>query len=387
MEKILLRMASFLLVLFVALGKMETVYASEGEEKITITINASDDNGGLLYAIDSDEPEAFTSNNIFEIPEGTSHVIYVKDAAGNITSQTYTHQIRESETGEDESINIELDIGNTDSASNNKTKDYSNYEYLTDTKIDNSDANVISKITTDGSDQAEKVFYTITTQEGAEFYLVIEQGASNKVHLLNTVTIDDLAALAEGGTTKTSAEAQEDTLLEALKGSEEKNEITKENIEDSSKDSDSRRSNKLYIYILIAAAAGAYYYFKIYKNKKNDSMDAMDAMDMDDFVMEEEDSDDEELEFSEKEKQELLDELISGKEAEDEELNEMDPELYAEDIYEELEPGNIYNVGNAGEESHATSHETEIVNVEEVFYLSEDNNEEYDEELDGEEQI
>lgn len=378
MKKYVLGIASFLLGIFLIIGSNERVYASEGEEKITITIDASDDNSGLLYAIDSDRPEAFSESNTFTIAAGTSHVIYVKDAAGNITSQTYTHKISNPETNEEEELNIEVGVGNTSSSSKYDYQKNMNYEYLTDTKIDNSDANVISKITTDGSDQAEKVFYTITTQEGEEFYLVIEQGSSNKVHLLNTVTLDDLAALADGEGTNNTVE-QQDNLLEALKGSEAESE---ENIvENGDENKSTTKSNNLYIYLLIAIGGGAYYYFKIYKNKKNESMDAMDAMDMDEFVMEDEEEE-EDLEFDEKGKQELLNRLLNGEEDEGEtELQDMNPDEYADYIEE---------VDEYTEEAYATSHKEDVEDEqeegEEIAYLTEDIDKEFDEELDGEEE-
>lgn len=379
MKKCAFGIANLLLVFFLLIGNNEKVYASEGEEMITITIDASDDNTGLLYAIDSDSPEAFSESNTFTIVAGTSHVIYVKDAAGNITSQTYTHKVSEPEPPQ-EQLNIEVGLNNVSSPSKEEEK-YKNYEYLTDTPIDNSDANVISKMTTDGSDQAEKVFYTITTQEGEEFFLVIEQGSSNKVHLLNTVTVDDLMALAEEGSGTAEVNKQQDNLLEALKESEKNAESTEGNVAEEEKEP--QKSNNLYIYLLIALGGGAYYYFKIYRNKKNESMDVMDAMDMDEFVMEEEE-DDEDLDFDEKEKEELLNQFLNGEEDEDE-LETMSPDDYCEEYGEET----AENV-EAEDDVYATSHNSEETEQaededEEMEYLVEEISDEYDEELDGEE--
>ena len=375
MKKYAFGIANLLLVFFLIIGNSEKVYASEGEETITITIDASDDNSGLLYAIDSDRPEAFSESNTFTIVAGTSHVIYVKDAAGNITSQTYTHKVSNPEPPK-EQLNIEVGLNNVSLPSKEEEK-YKNYEYLTDTPIDNSDANVISKMTTDGSDQAEKVFYTIITQEGEEFYLVIEQGSSNKVHLLNTVTVDDLTALADEGSSTTELDKQQDNLLEALKEGENNTEGTEENVTEEEKET--KKSNNLYIYLLIALGGGAYYYFKIYKNKKNESMDVMDAMDMDEFVMEE-DEDDEDLDFDEKEKEELLNQFLKGEDDEDE-LETMSPDDYCDEYVEEKE---------AEEDIYATSHNSEETEQaedkdEEMEYLVEEISDEYDEELDGEE--
>ena len=74
-----------LMALFLLLCSSSTelkVYASDGQEYITISVDATDENGNLLYAIDTDDPSAFTSSNEFSVPAGTHHTIYVKDAAG-----------------------------------------------------------------------------------------------------------------------------------------------------------------------------------------------------------------------------------------------------------------------------------------------------------------
>lgn len=379
MKKYLVRLISFFLVIFVMLGNNEKAYASGGEEVITITLEASDDSSKLLYAIDSHAPEAFGESSTFTIAEGSSHTIYVKDEDGNISSQVYEH-ISTSAEESGEAFNIELNIGSAGVSSYQENK---NYEYLTDTKIDNSDADVISKITTDGSDLAEKVFYVITTEEGEEFYLVIEQGDSNKVHLLNTVTLDDLTALAEEGSEKSK---EPDNLLAALTGGTD-TAMNSENVENESQSDISTappKSNNMFLYILIAIGGGAYYYFKIYKNKKNESMDVMDAMDMDEFSMEEDD-DEEDLELDEKEKDELLSKLIRGEYEDDEELHNMSPDEYVEK--EDFEDEEVY----------ATSHKEEMVidseptlemvvdEEEKNDYLPEMDSEIYDEELDGEE--
>ena len=64
----------------------------EDEEYITISVDAVDSSGNVTYALDTDDPAAFTESNEFAIPAGTTHTIYVKDEAGNITSQEYPGQ-------------------------------------------------------------------------------------------------------------------------------------------------------------------------------------------------------------------------------------------------------------------------------------------------------
>lgn len=146
-----------------------TLYASDGEY-ITISVDATDDNGNLQYALDTDDPAAFTDSNEFKILSGTTHTIYVKDMAGNITSQTYTPSaptpvevdVTQMDVGENEQrINIDLEIGRQ----NEEEADHSNYEYLTDDPIEPGSGTVAEKIKTDGSEDSDRIFYTITTKK------------------------------------------------------------------------------------------------------------------------------------------------------------------------------------------------------------------------------
>ena len=301
------------------------VYARE--EYITISVDAVDENGNLKYALDSDDPDAFGDSNEFVVPAGTSHTIYVKDAAGNVTSQVYGSgsetqndtQYIPVEADDEQRINIDLEIGSSKS----------------DTPAEQGSATVASKTITDGSDNAEKVFYTFTTKEGEVFYLIIDQGqGSNNVYLLDTVSIADLQVLANGelssyGTDSNSKE-KEDNLLSALASANEKEEESQADSSLTSKASS--RNNKFIILIIAAVGGGVYYYLKVYRNKKDESMDAMDAMDLDEFEPEE---DEEEVEFDldDAEKEKYLEQLIS----EDEDLYDADPEEYAMSHMDESE--------------------------------------------------
>lgn len=309
------------------------VYASDGENYTTITVDATDDNeDGLKYAIDTDDPEAFADSNEFTVPAGTEHTIYVKDAAGNITSQEYKpvqaqEEIPEAsvtvtdfsqETREDgQQINIDLEIDREE-----KFPDYSDYERLTDEPAEAGTGTVAEKIKTDGSDSSDRIFYTITTKEGEVLYLIVDQGQqTDNVYLLDTVSADDLLALADGAASTGSVrEEKEDNLFTALsKESEEEND---------EKEKGASNSNILIVLLFVLVGGGAYYYFKIYKNKKNEAMDVMDAMDMDDFEPELEESDDEaDFEYDDKEKERYLADLIND----DEELYDVSPEEYAAD--------------------------------------------------------
>lgn len=331
--KILNSIMAFFTLCFLCTVYPLQVYASEGEEYITISVDAVDDNGNLKYALDTDDPSAFTDSNEFTVPAGTSHTIYVKDVAGNITSQTYSPEKEEDmstyPTADDEQkINIDLELGQSNDV---PEEDFSDYEYLADDPVEPGTGTVAEKIKTDGSDNAEKVFYTFTTKEGEVLYLVIDQGqSSDNVYLLDTVSASDLQVLAVDG--NSSKQEEEDNLLSALALEEEPLETEETDNEPSA----ASTSGKNAIIILALAAVGgvAYYYLKVYKNKKDETMDALDAMDMDEFEPEEEEEIDFDIDDAEKEK--YLEALINEDEnTDDESLFDMDPDEYATSHIEE----------------------------------------------------
>lgn len=130
--------------------------AEGGDEYIKITVDAEDDNEGLLYSIDSTEDAAFTDSNTFTIPAGTSHTIYVKDAAGNITSQDYSPgyllgpspdiSVTDENT---QDINIDVELGN---------KDYSSILGTSSSAAEPGEGTMHDRTVTDGTDDGEKVF-------------------------------------------------------------------------------------------------------------------------------------------------------------------------------------------------------------------------------------
>ena len=314
------------------------VYASDGQEYITISVDAVDENGNLKYALDTDDPSAFTDSNEFVIPTGTSHTIYVKDAAGNVSSQTYPAEADDDQyistditDDEDEQrININLELGG-DAA---EQEDYE----ITDITAEPGTASVSSKTKTDGSDSADKVFYNFTTKEGETLYLVIDQArGTDNVYLLDTVSLGDLKVMADGQTSSYGADEEgEDNLLSALTSStnDEEDIISEQNTKKSGRSP--LNSNVVIVLIFAVVGGGAYYYLKVYKNKKDEAMDAMDAMDMDEFEPEEEEED-LEFDYDDAEKERYLDELIN----EDDSLYDTDPEEYATSHIDEED----YDVG------------------------------------------
>lgn len=289
-------------------------YASDGEDYITISVDAVDDNTDLQYALDSDDPAAFTKSNEFTVPAGTSHTIYVKDEAGNVTSQRY-------EPDEDEQqINIDLELGRKETE-----------KYFPDEEGNPGTASVTNRTKTDGSVDAEKVFYTFTTKEGEELYLVVDQGrGSDNVYLLDTVSLGDLRALADGHESSSSVtssnDEKEDNLLSILATEESADDNLKE-VETSEK-TKSSSGNPLLVILIVAIGGGAYYYLKIYRTKKDEAMDAMDAMDMDEFETEEDEEEEVEFEYDETEKERYLAGILE-EDSDSEDLLEADPDDYA----------------------------------------------------------
>ncbi len=332
------------------------VYASDGEEYVTITVQASDDNEGITYALDSDDPDNFGQSNMFTILAGTSHTIYVKDAAGNITSQVYEPEPEpepeQPVTEPPEPVTVEgsHDTGeysmagaDTDSADHSETEtvdasyeydgqtididlelikdgsgDEKPYEIKPAAPAEQGEGTVHSKTFLDGTDSSEQVFYSMTTAEGNVFYLLIDQGQeSNNVYLLNQVNNQDLKALAVDGenTPQGIGNDGEDSLLKALSsGSGDEG-----NIADNDRPAAKGGVNKstFIMLIIIAAGGGFYYYQKVYKTKKEQEMDAMEAADMDQFsVAGEADEEDFDFEYGDDDREQYLKELIKEDEEE-----------------------------------------------------------------------
>ncbi len=374
------------------IGSRKTVWASDGgEEYITITVDAEDDNDSLTYSLDSTEPGSFSSSNTFTIPAGTSHTIYVKDAAGNITSQeyspsalltpgissdeptdydvTYDSGMDNNPESETQDINIDVEIGN---------KDYSSILDKNSEPAEPGMGTSYDKTKTDGSNDGDKVFYTVTTAEGDTFYMVIDQTQNkDNVYLLNTVTRDDLKALAVNDGSGQEA-AEEDNLLTALK--KQKNDASA--IEKDSEPSKSGGiSPQIIMMIFVLIGGGLYYYLKVYKNKKEQQMDVMDAMNMEDFEPEPEEDEEAEFEMADEEKQAFLDNLINGDNENEEEFFDADPDEYVnadgDDVLYATSHKDDEEDSAAGEMSEETMQDI----MSQVAYFESD----YDPELDGEE--
>lgn len=408
-RKVLLRLVMAAALLAAPMGR---AYASE-DEYITISVEASDDNEGITYAIDS--PNNFSPSNTFRIPAGTSHTIYVKDAAGNITSQTYTPPVtdnapdytdytdytyteyEESSGTEDRTINIDLELGKSTGL---------HYEKTQDTPAEPGEGSLYSKTFLDGTDSSEQVFYSVTTQEGDVFYLLVDQGQEqNNVYLLSQVTNQDLDALAaDGGTSgssgigNTGKKDEEDSLLKALSGGGNEDAESGGGAAPKSTAKGGINGNALIVLVIVAVGGGVYYYQKVYKTKKEQEMDAMDAADMDQFEAENEEDDEYDFGYDDVDKDEFLRELMAKDEA-----------GYAAAATEEAAAGG-WEQGKEAETAHekyATSHIPEPDNessrnvneaaddifgdgdgdaADDIFGDGIDDEDGYDPELDGEEE-
>ena len=134
----------------------------------------------------------------------------------------------------------------------------------------------------DNADSDEgKEFFTITTEDGNIFYLVIDrQREGDNVYFLNAVTESDLMALAEeddGGET-----AIPESEPQPMPEPEPEPEPTSEPEPEPEPEAEKSGGGGTIVFIVLAAAAigGAAWYFKIYK-KKNQMLD--DADDLEDF--------------------------------------------------------------------------------------------------------
>ena len=305
---------------------LEGTVSTEGAEGnyTVIRVNAEDDGDGqLLYAIDSDAPEAFGTSSEFTVEKGSEHTIYVKDAAGNISAQVYRVP--------DAEMDMEVNIGysNTSSAAMVTEEEKAAAEA--------GGGNVAEQVITDTGNTAERQFFTVTTKNDHVFYIVVDQSRSdNNVYLLDQVTDEDLLDLAAGveETDKSSvfsAKAEKETAAPEPAVQEQEPKQEKKS-----------GGDLLFWLAMVLLAAGAFYYYKIYKPKQETRKEDSDAKDLDEFEAEEEE-DGERLDFtvSREEKEALMEKILNGNDFDEEELSydpEQDQEM--EDTSADLwEPG------------------------------------------------
>ncbi len=362
-----------LMALFICVVFNQTVYASDGEY-ITISVEAEDENGTLMYALDTDAPDAFSYSNEFSVPTGTSHTIYVKDGAGNITSQEFTPSASDysdydnsSDTEEERNINIDVTLDDV--------PDYSDYEYAGDLLYDPAEegqGTTYNKTVTDANDtNAERIFYEVTTDEGEVFYLVIDQRSnSNNVYLLDQVKLSDLRALAMDDSGKADTE-ESSSLLSALSSNEDELLSTEETqtAQNENTAKDNSMGSKLFLLVLIGIVGGGVYYYKnIYKNKKDEQMDLVDAPDKEDFEVEEDDDEDEaDFGLDDDYQEQIMAQLLEDEDNDDNSSSEFNheevegQEEQEESMQEEISSGATFEYDEFDEELDAEEDDEEDI--------------------------
>lgn len=260
------------------------VKASDADTKfVWISVDATDDNSGLTYALDTTDPAAFGPTNRFMVEEGTNHTIYVKDIAGNITSQDYSAiKIDRNDDNANGDINLDIEVGD------NMLKSSPDYVPGSYGKGDGT-GTLKEETITDGKPDSQKLFYTVESREGEQFYLVVDHTDSeDNVYFLDGVRLNDLSTLAMDYDTtierKSADEGGNSSLLSTL--SEDK----KKEVEEATtapapakKKSSSGNGMTFVVLIVMAIGFGAYYYIKVYSKKKDAALDLQDAHDMEDF--------------------------------------------------------------------------------------------------------
>lgn len=376
MNKITKYVISMLMAFFLCTSMEAVAYASDGQEYITISVEAEDNHGNLLYALDTDDPSAFSSSNEFSVPAGTNHTIYVKDAAGNITSQEYIPAVTDYDKAylydedEDEGRTVNIDITLDDVP---KTSEYEYAGDLLKDPAEEGQGTLYEKVETPVNDpDATRLFYTVTTDEGEVFYLVVDQNQnSNNVYLLDQVNLSDLHALAVNDSGSTDSDASSSLLSDLSNAGNEKTNDGSMVNDTLPKKNNSMKGNIILVLIIVVIGGGVYYYKNIYKSKKDEQMDLIDAPDKDDFAVEE---DDDEVDFGldDDYQEQIMSQLL-----EEDDIDIPDDENYGVD--ENIEQDNTSNfeqdgiVSGDNTDSYATSH----------IYEEEADADEYDDDLDA----
>lgn len=287
------------------------VMAADTTTDTKIIIEATDDNTvseDLKYAINSNDESAFSSNNVFEVKKGESYIVYVKDLAGNITSKIITVNSNgdvsssENNSSSGNSGGSKKSSSNKSSGTNIQVKPAANTNASTVTPTQNTNDGYVDNTRGTGSTiyngpsgngsvieenissevLAEKEFYTIQTEDGNVFYLIIDRTQnSENVYFLDSVKEKDLLSLAVGETDnfeETEPEGENENLLfqkEEVETETEEEEIVPDN--NSKKQNDT--SSSIFIIIVCVVVALVGYYFKIYKPKQKRLDDAYDLDD------------------------------------------------------------------------------------------------------------
>lgn len=338
--------------LFVSSPKAAITARAVQYDQVTITIDAVDDSGSLQYAIDSDAPEAFSDRSSFQVAPGSTHTIYVKDPAGNVTSQIYSVPEREpaqsgqsspiqASTSVNESYDPDTDERRVNIDVNLTNGAYGASGYGSGSAAEDGGGTLFDKEKTDGTDASGKIFYTVTTKEGEVFYLVVDQNLrDNNVYLLTQATVNDLQYLADQNDynfTVSSTGQNSQSLLDLLSGpngSQSAEQLQQPQQPGGGLPTASSGMNStLLIVVVVAIGGGGYYFFRTQKSRREKQMDEIDAAnDLEDYEIADEgdgvEFDEAPAEEEEEEDEELMElmklntERVFGEEGEEESATE-----------------------------------------------------------------
>lgn len=228
----------------------------------TIVVNAEDDvSGQLMYAIDN--TDSFTENNTFEVESGTTHTVYIKDEAGNITEQTVI--VPEGSEG--------VTVAAKEDPEDNEDTDYSTAPDSGYEPVEDGGGTVAENtVTTGNSNDGAKQFLTVKTKNDHIFYIVIDNESRNdNVYLLDQVTDEDLIDLIAENDAQKAAEIAEKRVVEDSENDiKETEEMKNEPVKTNNKEKNTGMASRLLMLVLIGAGAGVYMYFKKKKGQKYD---------------------------------------------------------------------------------------------------------------------
>ena len=138
-----------------------------------------------------------------------------------------------------------------------------------------------AEILDDISDDSSKEFLTVTTKNNNTFYIVIDRSAtSENVYMLSQIDENDLEGFLSEDTQEETAEPS--VVIEDNHTEEETTEavVTEPVVEEESKTG--VNAGLLSILVVAGVGIGAYYYFKIYKNKQDEDDSPDEGLEIDD---------------------------------------------------------------------------------------------------------
>ncbi len=297
----------------------DVAYAAE--DYTTITVEATDDESGVyMYAIDSTEDSAWQTSNTFYVEPNTRHTVYVKDAAGNITSsEVYAEEA--------EVMNYEDTYSTTEGTDDIEPVSDDPYEAGVGTGMG-------TGTVTDYVNDDSKEYYTITTKNGNNFYMIIDhRNSDSNVYFTKPVSELDLLTLAAEAGEVEEADLEQEKMeeLPVLENVEEEEEIDR--------NEKSSVGEYLPMIVLLVIICAGYYYFMIYKKKKAIAAEYdEDAADMEQFIPVD---DDEATLFNYKGNKESSDEEQEDMDAVLDEFYDNNPEIndFEENQEEEYDTG------------------------------------------------